>query len=122
MMSEKTETDKFVKCSKCKCKYINDDDEHIKHDLGYNKLNERFKCFVKCRDKGVTYSQSAKAVEWKQTSVVCENGGETATKRTIANHKSQCKCQTHNMCPKPAYRAWFLSHLYCLYIFLYIRI
>ena len=49
-MTEQSETDKYIKCSKCKCKYINDD-EHIKDDFGYNRLNERFKTCVKCRSK-----------------------------------------------------------------------
>ena len=39
-----------MKCSRCKCKYINDDD-NIKVDFGYNRLNVRFKICVKCRTK-----------------------------------------------------------------------
>ena len=49
-MTEQSEVDKYVKCCKCRCKYINDD-EHIKEDFGYNRLNERFKTCSKCRDK-----------------------------------------------------------------------
>ena len=49
-MAEQDETDKYVKCNKCRCKYINDD-EHIKTDFGYNRLNERCKTCVECRDK-----------------------------------------------------------------------
>ena len=49
-MAEHSGEDKYIKCSKCKCKYINDD-EHIKADFGYNRLNERYKTCVKCRDK-----------------------------------------------------------------------
>ena len=51
-MSEQTGEDKHIKCSKCKCKYINDD-EHIKADFGFNRLNERFKTCTKCRTKKV---------------------------------------------------------------------
>ena len=109
-MTGKCENDNYIKCSRCTCKYINDD-EHIRKDFGYNRLNERCKCCVKCRDKGVAYSQSAKAVEWKQTSVVCEKG-ETTTKRIIATHKRQYKCQTHTMCPKVSYREWVLGQDY----------
>ena len=37
-----------IKCSRCNHKYdINDDEIYIY--FGYNKLNERFKCCVKCR-------------------------------------------------------------------------
>ena len=49
-MAEQDSKDKYIKCSKCKCKYINDDN-HIKADFGYNRLNERFKTCVKCRTK-----------------------------------------------------------------------
>ena len=49
-MAEQDETDKYIKCSKCRCKYINDDD-HIKTDFGYNRLNERFKTCVTCRER-----------------------------------------------------------------------
>ena len=49
-MAEKSGDDKYIKCSKCKCKYINDD-EHIKADFGYNRLNEQYKTCVKCRAK-----------------------------------------------------------------------
>ena len=40
----------LIKCSNCRCKFINDD-EHIKSDFGYNRLGERFKCCLKCREK-----------------------------------------------------------------------
>lgn len=49
-MAEQDEADKYIKCSKCRCKYINDD-YHIDIDFGYNKLNERFKTCVKCRER-----------------------------------------------------------------------
>ena len=47
-MEEISGQDKFIKCSKCKCKYINDD-EHLQIDFGFNRLNVRYKCCVKCR-------------------------------------------------------------------------
>ena len=49
-MTEQSGEDKYIKCSKCKCKYINDD-KHIKNDFGFNRLNERFKTCTKCRTK-----------------------------------------------------------------------
>ena len=51
-MAEQHGEDKYIKCSKCKCKYINDDN-HIKNGFGYNRLNERFKTCTKCRTKKV---------------------------------------------------------------------
>ena len=47
-MAEQDKSDKYIKCSKCRCKYINDE-EHIKADLGYTRLQERYKTCVKCR-------------------------------------------------------------------------
>ena len=49
-MSEEQAGNNYIKCSKCKCKYINDE-EHIKSDFGYNRLNVQYKCCVKCRNK-----------------------------------------------------------------------
>ena len=49
-MTEQDSKDKYIKCSRCKCKYINDDN-HIKTDFGYNRLNEMFKTCVNCRNK-----------------------------------------------------------------------
>ena len=49
-MTEQGEANKYIKCSKCRCKYINND-EHVKNDFGYSRLNERFKTCVKCREK-----------------------------------------------------------------------
>ena len=50
-MTDTSEDNEYIKCSKCRCKYINDDD-HIKNDFGYNRLEERFKTCVKCRERG----------------------------------------------------------------------
>ena len=55
-MAEQNDTEKYIKCLRCKCKYLNDD-EHIKTDFGHNRLNERFKTCNKCRDKCKVYHQ-----------------------------------------------------------------
>jgi len=47
-MTDKSREDQYIKCARCRCKYINGD-EHIKNDFGYNRLNERFKTCNKCR-------------------------------------------------------------------------
>ena len=65
-MTEQQGNDKYIKCSSCKCKYINDD-EHIKSDFGYNRLEERFKTCVKCRDKKYAYSLSERGAEVRAT-------------------------------------------------------
>ena len=51
-MTEQSGADQYIKCSRCKCKYINDYD-NIKTNFGYNRLNLRFKTCVKCRTKTV---------------------------------------------------------------------
>ena len=68
-MTEQGEADKYTKCSKCRCKYINDD-EHIKKEFGYNRLEERFKTCVKCR----TYSrQQNKEYRQEHQAEITEN-------------------------------------------------
>ena len=60
-MAEHCEVDKYVKCSKCKCKYHNKDD-NIKEDFGYNRLGDRFKCCVKCGAKYREYDHTYRAI------------------------------------------------------------
>ena len=47
-MAEESKHDKYIICSKCKSKYINDE-EHISNDFGYTRLEERYKTCVRCR-------------------------------------------------------------------------
>ena len=47
-MTEQNIKDRYIICRGCKSKYLNDD-EHIKHDFEYTRLNERFKTCVSCR-------------------------------------------------------------------------
>ena len=65
-MAEKGET-KYIKCCCCKCKYI-DDDNHMKIHFGYNKLNERYKTCLKCREKKQEYNNNNydKILEYKK--------------------------------------------------------
>ena len=49
-MAEESKHDKYIICSKCKSKYINDE-EHISNDFGYTRLEERYKTCVRCREK-----------------------------------------------------------------------
>ena len=49
--------EEFMKCNKCKCKYINDE-EHVKTDFGYSRLGVTYKCCVKCRDRSKTYYET----------------------------------------------------------------
>jgi hypothetical protein len=47
MADEDTEN-KYVKCSRCRMKYHNNNDD-INEYFGYNRLGERFKTCVKCK-------------------------------------------------------------------------
>ena len=49
-MAEESKHDNYIICSKCKCKYINDE-EHISNDFGYTRLEERYKTCVRCRKR-----------------------------------------------------------------------
>ena len=56
-MTEQDSKDEYIKCSRCKCKYINDDN-HNKTDFGYNRLNERYKTCVTCRERHKQYNHT----------------------------------------------------------------
>ena len=47
-MTEQGNDNKYINCSRCKMKYHNTDDS-IKQYFGYNRLDERYKICVKCR-------------------------------------------------------------------------
>ena len=47
-MAEQSEANKYITCSKCRCKYHNNAD-NIKSDFGFTRLGERYKTCVKCR-------------------------------------------------------------------------
>ena len=66
IMAEFSGEGKYIKCSKCKCKYINDE-EHIKQDFGYHRLNVRYKCCMKCRGvKLVIVSDESRRAMWEE--------------------------------------------------------
>ena len=47
-MTEEAKNDKYIICSGCACKYINDE-ENISNDFGYTRLEMRYKTCVRCR-------------------------------------------------------------------------
>lgn len=63
-MAEQNEDNKYMKCSKCRMNYTNDE-EHIESDFGYTKLNERYKTWCKFRtnrkDNWPKYKEKATA-------------------------------------------------------------
>ena len=56
MMTETDSKERYIKCTRCKCKYINDD-EHIKIDFGFTRLGERLKTCNICRTKRLQYNK-----------------------------------------------------------------
>ena len=56
-MSEESKNDKYIICSKCKSKYINNE-EHISNDFGYTRLEERYKTCVRCRARNKVNSKT----------------------------------------------------------------
>ena len=56
-MAEESQSDKYIICSKCRSKYINDE-EHINTDFGYTRLEERYNTCVRCRARGKVNSKT----------------------------------------------------------------
>ena len=102
-MSEQQETPKYIKCSACKCKYLNKD-EYIKTDFGYNRLGERFKTCVKCRDRKYAYMNSekgeaarkkyyeSKGRQYNYEKLVCHTCGASVCRNRIREHERQQGC------------------------------
>ena len=59
MMALNKETPTYLFCSGCSMKYINDE-EHIKQDFGYNRLNIRYKSCIQCQARYLKYRESHK--------------------------------------------------------------
>ena len=115
-MTEQGMDDKYIKCSRCVRKFINDND-HIKNDFGYNRLEERFKTCVQCRDKKRNmnsyslykeyYEENRDAIlEYKrqyrennkdkiQEQVLCDVCGSSVSRPGMAKHKKTNKCVNH---------------------------
>ena len=116
-MSEQQETPKYIKCSACKCKYLNKD-EYIKTDFGYNRLGERFKICMKCRDRRNEYTNSEKGAaavtaaqkkyyeskgrQYNYEKLVCHTCGASICRNRMREHERQQGCDKnetkHNQC------------------------
>ena len=56
-MTDQNREDQYIKCSRCNMKYINTDD-NMKKDFGYNRLNQRYKTCIKCRNDRKQYRKN----------------------------------------------------------------
>ena len=65
-MTEQHSDDKYIKCGRCKMKYLNNDD-HIKNYFGYTRLNERYKTCVVCRMSRLEYHNTYREEHKEQT-------------------------------------------------------
>ena len=112
-MTEPSEADKYIKCSKCRCKYINDT-EHIKNDFGYNRLNERYKTCVTCRDKRHAYlkTEAGEASiqlyrnnhrddinKYNFTKITCATCGALVCRNAMRNHEKLRGCSRNDVKP-----------------------
>ena len=104
--------DKYIKCSCCKCKFINND-EHIKAEFGYNRLNERFKTCFKCREKGREYSHryansehgnavraayyEGKGRQYNFEKLTCNTCGAQVCRNSMRKHETQAGCSTNDL-------------------------
>ena len=99
---------KYIKCSCCKCRFINDD-EHIKDDFGYNRLNERYKTCVKCRDRHYAYANSQHGVEVRTAyyeskgkhynfeKLTCNTCGAIVCRNSMRKHEQQNGCSRNDV-------------------------
>ena len=86
----------IIKCSTCKKKFLNNK-EQVELHFGYNRLNERFKCCIRCRGYG------KKRVEQEQNKANESNGelkyctqcktSKPVDKFVMPNGKSYNKCR-----------------------------
>ena len=93
---------KYIKCSRCHMKLINDD-EHIKNDFGYNRLNERYKQCVRCRTKRTEYRNNNIDHARKMDKIYYENNKE----QKLAYNAEIIEC---DLCGKQVRRDWLKQH------------
>ena len=79
--------DEYIKCSTCKCKYNNTDDD-IKKNFGYDRLNKRYKCCVKCKNRKQQYQHdNYDTIKEKKHQYWIDNKDKINEKREILKKK-----------------------------------
>ena len=78
-MTEQNRNDKYIKCARCKKKFINNDND-IKTNFGYNRLNEKYKTCIKCRTDNNSKTH-------------CEKCGIELNKSALSRHKKTNSCK-----------------------------
>ncbi len=72
-MTEQGDDNKYINCSRCRMNYHNTYDS-IKEHFGYNRLGERFKICMKCRQHRMEHQD--KINERASKLVACDKCGE----------------------------------------------
>ena len=96
----------YIKCSRCHMKFINDD-EHIKNDFGYNRLNERYKQCVRCRNNQANYRESHREEINKKYTEYYKENKEYIIKKTRIYNGEEVDC---DVCGKTLTRHSFKKH------------
>ena len=116
-MAEESNHDNYIICSKCKSKYINDE-EHISNDFGYTRLEERYKTCVRCRVRGkvngktyynkhieelTEYYKKCREEHLEERRAhdrirtTCEHCGGEITQTNLARHQQTNKCKNKSI-------------------------
>jgi hypothetical protein len=61
-MTEEDERPKYIICSKCHCKY-NNDELNLKRYFGYKRIGDRYKTCIKCRTRKPVISSSSSSTD-----------------------------------------------------------
>ena len=91
-MTEESKTDKYMICSICKCKYINDE-EHISTDFGYTSLEELYKTCVKCRAKHIVHSKTYYEKHKEEIKEYSKKYHEEHKEQIRESHKLKVVCE-----------------------------
>ena len=92
-MAENSNDDTLIKCSRCKCKYHNND-ESFKDNFGFKRLGDRYKSCVKCRTRAKdNYTANARDIsdyQYNRYYVPCERCGYKIYKYQMTHHQDIC--------------------------------
>ena len=87
------EEEKYVYCGSCRVKYHNNEDS-IKENFGYNRLNERFRSCIKCRKsrRGYYDNNREEVLALRKLWVDCEVCGSKVCRDGLPKHQRTNKC------------------------------
>jgi hypothetical protein len=91
-MAEKNRECKYIKCSRCNCKYLNNDYSILK-DFGHNRLYEPFKTCRKCRENKKIQTTTIKILESAPILVLAKyNIPNSLIDNIMSYHSEICNC------------------------------